>query len=166
MQSHPNAHAPHAAHLGSLANGMRRIWWIALLIACATVVQAQVVPTDSFPAPGKGTIKGSVPETDTTIKIITGGLPDAVGDTVKAVATAEDSIKAKKKFRLQLSPKKDFYDPKVAVRRSLVLPGWGQVYNNRIWKVPIIYGGFAAFTAFFIGNHQGYLEYDLSLIHI
>ena len=32
--------------------------------------------------------------------------------------------------------------PKVAIRRSAILPGWGQVTNGRWWKVPIIYGGF------------------------
>jgi hypothetical protein len=32
--------------------------------------------------------------------------------------------------------------PKVAIRRSAIIPGWGQVTNHRWWKVPIIYGGF------------------------
>ena len=32
--------------------------------------------------------------------------------------------------------------PKVAVRRSAILPGWGQVTNGRWWKVPLVYGGF------------------------
>ncbi|HEY0055466.1 MAG TPA: DUF5683 domain-containing protein [Pedobacter sp.] len=32
--------------------------------------------------------------------------------------------------------------PKVAIRRSAIIPGWGQVTNRRWWKVPIIYGGF------------------------
>lgn len=32
--------------------------------------------------------------------------------------------------------------PRIAVRRSLILPGWGQVTNKRWWKVPVIYAGF------------------------
>lgn len=32
--------------------------------------------------------------------------------------------------------------PGRAIRRSAILPGWGQVTNGRWWKVPIIYGGF------------------------
>ncbi len=32
--------------------------------------------------------------------------------------------------------------PKVAIRRSAIIPGWGQVTNKRWWKVPLIYGGF------------------------
>jgi hypothetical protein len=31
--------------------------------------------------------------------------------------------------------------PSLAVRRSLFVPGWGQVYNHKIWKVPLIYAG-------------------------
>ncbi|MEJ6982574.1 DUF5683 domain-containing protein [Pedobacter sp. P351] len=32
--------------------------------------------------------------------------------------------------------------PGRAIRRSAILPGWGQVTNGRWWKVPVIYGGF------------------------
>lgn len=32
--------------------------------------------------------------------------------------------------------------PRTAIRRSAIVPGWGQLTNKRWWKVPIIYGGF------------------------
>ena len=31
---------------------------------------------------------------------------------------------------------------RTAVRKSMILPGWGQVQNGRWWKVPIVVGGF------------------------
>ncbi len=36
-----------------------------------------------------------------------------------------------------------FPDPEKVLYRSLILPGWGQVTNRQIWKVPVIYGIFA-----------------------
>ncbi len=32
------------------------------------------------------------------------------------------------------------HNPRIATRRSAILPGWGQAYNKEYWKIPIIYG--------------------------
>ena len=37
------------------------------------------------------------------------------------------------------SKKARVFNPKVAARRSALIPGWGQVYNKKYWKVPIVY---------------------------
>ena len=42
----------------------------------------------------------------------------------------------------KLKKPRKFYDPKVASRRSAILPGLGQIYNDSWWKVPLLYGGF------------------------
>ncbi len=48
---------------------------------------------------------------------------------------------------------------KKAVRYSMILPGLGQAYNRKYWKIPIIYGlgGFTAYTA--ILNGREYIRY-------
>ncbi len=46
------------------------------------------------------------------------------------------------------------FDPHKAVVRSAIIPGWGQVYNKQIWKVPIIYGA--------LGTTAGIFFYNLS----
>ena len=39
------------------------------------------------------------------------------------------------------------YNPNIAIRRSAMLPGWGQATNKKYWKIPIVYG-FLGTTAF------------------
>ncbi len=51
---------------------------------------------------------------------------------------------------------KDVKDPKLATILSAVLPGAGQVYNNKTWKTPIIYGGFATNIFFIDFNNRRY----------
>lgn len=49
------------------------------------------------------------------------------------------------------------HSPRKAVFYSAVLPGLGQVYNKKYWKLPIIYGAGGAF-AYFVGYNQ--LKYE------
>lgn len=50
------------------------------------------------------------------------------------------------------------HDPKLATRRSLILPGWGQAYNKEYWKIPIVYGALSIPTITFIYNNNIYKE--------
>ena len=47
-------------------------------------------------------------------------------------------------------------NPKTATILSAILPGAGQVYNGKPWKVPIIYAGFAANIYFIEFNNRRY----------
>ncbi|MGY6520694.1 MAG: DUF5683 domain-containing protein [Mongoliitalea sp.] len=51
---------------------------------------------------------------------------------------------------------RDVKDPKTATILSALIPGSGQVYNNKAWKVPIIYGGFATNIFFIDFNNRRY----------
>lgn len=51
------------------------------------------------------------------------------------------------------------HSPHKAVMRSLMVPGWGQVYNHRWWKVPIIYGGLSLLGVAIVYNQHYFHEY-------
>lgn len=50
------------------------------------------------------------------------------------------------------------HDPKIATRRSALIPGWGQAYNKRYWKIPIIYGALITTGVVFVYNLNTYRE--------
>lgn len=54
-------------------------------------------------------------------------------------------------------------NPKIATLLSATLPGAGQVYNEKIWKVPILYGGIIT-TAYFVEfNNRRYQKFKEAL---
>lgn len=56
------------------------------------------------------------------------------------------------------------HDPKKAVRRSILVPGWGQIYNRSWWKTPVIYVGFASFGTLIWFYNREYQLYRNALI--
>ena len=54
---------------------------------------------------------------------------------------------------------KEPYDPLAPQRAafySAVIPGLGQAYNKKYWKIPIIYAGMAAGVYFYLNNDKDY----------
>ncbi|MCX7880244.1 MAG: DUF5683 domain-containing protein [Ignavibacteria bacterium] len=50
--------------------------------------------------------------------------------------------------------------PLGAVLRSLVLPGWGQVYVEQYWKAPIFLGGAVIMYYYVYKHHKDFLDYS------
>jgi hypothetical protein len=48
------------------------------------------------------------------------------------------------------------HNPKIATFRSAVLPGWGQAYNKKYWKIPIVYGALGTTAGVFLYNIKTY----------
>jgi len=51
------------------------------------------------------------------------------------------------------------HSPKKATIYSAVIPGLGQAYNKKYWKIPIVYTGFGVLSYFIISNRNEYLQF-------
>lgn len=50
------------------------------------------------------------------------------------------------------------YSPRKAALRSAILPGLGQIYNRKYWKLPIVYGALGGSGAYFMYNLNNYRD--------
>ncbi len=69
-----------------------------------------------------------------------------------------------------VKPKRDWNtwrpDPKRALWLALVLPGAGQIYNRKYWKLPIIYGGFIGCIYALTWNNMMYKDYSQAYLDL
>lgn len=76
---------------------------------------------------------------------------------------SSDSIGKKK-------PKRDWAtwrpDPKRALWLAIVLPGAGQIYNRKYWKLPIVYGGFVGCAYAMRWNDMMFHDYSQAYMDI
>lgn len=57
-------------------------------------------------------------------------------------------------------------DPTRALWLGLILPGGGQIYNHKYWKLPIIYGGFLGCVYALSWNNQMLSDYSQAYLDI
>lgn len=82
---------------------------------------------------------------------------EAKTDSTKLKARADSIKSAELKNKLEFTAKR--FNPRKALLFSAILPGAGQVYNKKYWKLPFVYGGiigFAAVVNFYNNNYSIY----------
>jgi hypothetical protein len=55
------------------------------------------------------------------------------------------------------------FDPRKALLFAAIVPGLGQIYNKKYWKVPLVYGGIIGFAYGVNFYQEGYNKYKLEL---
>jgi len=81
--------------------------------------------------------------------------------TASLIAQTTDTLSVEQKGQLVVkdSVSNIEYDPLApskAAFYSAVLPGLGQAYNKRYWKIPIVYAGIGTGIYFYIQNNEDY----------
>ena len=84
----------------------------------------------------------------------------AVKNKKDSLQRVKDSVSSKRYYP-KITKEKTYHpdslhDPHKAVMRSLMVPGWGQIYNHRWWKVPLIYGGLGLLGDVVVFNQKYY----------
>lgn len=125
-------------------------------------------------------------QADTTHKTLSPQRQALKADTLDALAkaTADSIANENKKKMLELTASPDIKqekDPTDSLSRelkrkqwvpnptkatwlALVIPGGGQIYNRKYWKLPIVYGGFAGCAYALTWNGKMYKDYQAAYV--
>ena len=102
----------------------------------------------------------SLPSVSDSIRLM---LPDTIRQTIFPDSLQKDTVAlTEKQLRRQQrrENRKPLLSDSMALRKvcwaSLVLPGFGQIYNKQYWKLPILYGTFGASLGMFIHENNKY----------
>lgn len=86
---------------------------------------------------------------------------EAPVDTTALMQQQEESVQETR------IPKERFIpNPNRAVWMALVIPGAGQIYNRKYWKLPLVYGGFVGCAYALNWNSQMYKDYSQAYLDI
>ena len=97
-------------------------------------------------------------------------------DTLRLLSTNNDSQHSRndslllRKDSLKIAKQRNWAtwrpNPKRAMWLALVLPGAGQIYNRKYWKLPIVYGGFVGCAYALRWNNQMYRDYSQAYLDL
>lgn len=91
-------------------------------------------------------------------KIISIGILFFILGNVAVFAQAEKNVVLVAKDTIK-SNEIDPLTPAKAAFYSAVLPGLGQAYNKKYWKIPIVYGAIGTSLYFYLDNNKKYHNY-------
>lgn len=128
------------------------------VIACMPVaVQATACRTDTVTIATSATWQ----ETSRNDSVISAESILSHEDSLRLVASTDSVAKKARRDWATWRP-----NPKRALWLALVLPGAGQIYNRKYWKIPIVYGGFVGCIYAMQWNNQMYRDYSQAYLDI
>lgn len=115
----------------------------------------------------RSSAQGSVPPdsmvvlpTDSITRIVS-SLEDSLANTLTALSEPSTLIKKNRRDMAIWKP-----DPQRALWLALVIPGGGQIYNRKYWKLPLVYGGFMGCLYAMNWNNTMYKDYSQAYLDL
>lgn len=138
--------------------------WLCGLFVC---LQWTAIHAETYP-------KVEVLNEASALPVLTGYAEDSLQNTTDSLTMPIDTTRLKQVTdsvgtaagKPQLPKPRFIPNPQRALWLSLVLPGAGQIYNRKYWKLPIIYGGFLGCAYAFMWNQQMYRDYSQAYLDI
>ncbi len=92
-------------------------------------------------------------------------ISEADGAPVVSPTAVQDTVTSKKTKPLR-NQEDNMKEPARAALMSAILPGLGQAYNGKYWKLPIVYGGFVGLGIAYDFNHTAYTQARDYLVYL
>jgi hypothetical protein len=95
---------------------------------------------------------------------------DSIAQTVDSVLNSPSAVVLQELGQEQRRKGRDWStwrpNPQRALWLALVIPGGGQIYNRKYWKLPIVYGGFVGCIYALMWNNSMYRDYAQAYLDI
>lgn len=129
---------------------------------CTLCSHAEVVRPDSV----ETSVPGQTLQVDSLLKSLESWgesiVTEALDSTAAGKAVGKDSSRITvPKVSLTFTP-----DPLRSFWLSLIIPGAGQIYNHKYWKLPVVYGGFLGCVYALSWNGQMLSDYTQAYLDI
>ena len=139
---------------------------IAMMLAVAMTGYAQQENSSTRVDSTLAVVDSTLAAIDSTLSTINA---KALADSTRELLRDTTSVVVNKKEKKE-KVKRDWStwtpDPQRALWLALVLPGAGQIYNRKYWKLPIIYGGFMGCIYALTWNNMMYKDYSQAYLDI
>ena len=141
---------------------LKSVGWLLLFMLVSSPGAAQTVPTDTIVRTVEQALPDSIIQaidsmytnlSNQPLEVTDSALYDPQIGDVGALA-AQLSVGKRQRDWSTWKP-----DPQRALWLALVIPGGGQIYNRKYWKLPIVYGGFVGCVYAMRWNNMMYKDY-------
>jgi len=158
-----------------LWNGIMRKVWVVALAMTACCNNAEAIEINDTIVVDSGVVVVTVPEEEWVFEMpVDSAREDSIRKLNELKISQQQEHADTARITLQLDSiisvneikNKWIPNPKKALWLAIVIPGGGQIYNRKYWKLPLVYGGFVGCMYALHWNNTMYRDYSQAYIDI